>query len=482
MKPLNIIQAYNRKKQFKGPKRFINYAFDVLDILASLLAFYLSFLYVKNMTDASYTFDIQHIIFGVLLIPVLYVLLQTTNLARVPRTSKYISIFFDLIRYSVPLSLVALFYIFVFRLTSVKVLTVVTFIPMNIVLLYLVRVITFSLFRMLRSSGHNSNNVLIIADDSSEYIIEKILKRKDWGFRVLMIATNSQKIKERFGNEIKIIPDKIGVKPLITNDIFDEVIYAKSEIEHDKINRYIKDCEEIGVVFRMQSELSPLTASNAHLINFEEVPMLTFMNTPTNSIAIFWKTLTESIFSFFALLFMSPFLLLIVIAIKLDSKGPVVFKQKRVGLRGRQFYIYKFRTMVINAEEIKQQLMDQNESDGPTFKIKQDPRITRVGRILRKTSLDELPQLFNVVKGEMSLIGPRPPLPSEVEQYERWQLRRLSMRPGITCTWQIVPNRNDVVFEKWMKMDINYIENWSLKRDVKLFFDTIKSVISAGGY
>ena len=138
--------------------------------------------------------------------------------------------------------------------------------------------------------------------------------------------------------------------------------------------------------------------------------------------------------------------------------------------------------MVQNAEELKAKLMAQNESDGPTFKIKKDPRITSIGRFLRKTSIDELPQLFNVLRGEMSLIGPRPPLQSEVAEYEDWQLRRLSVKPGITCTWQIIPNRNDVVFEKWMKLDIEYIDKWSLKSDWQLFFKTIKSVIANKGY
>ena len=210
--------------------------------------------------------------------------------------------------------------------------------------------------------------------------------------------------------------------------------------------------------------------------------MLTIMNTPSNQIALAWKTLTESVFAFLALFFMSPFLLLIVILIKLDSKGPAIFKQKRVGLRGRQFYIYKFRTMVVNAEELKEKLAEKNESDGPTFKIKEDPRITRIGGFLRKTSLDEVPQLFNVLKGEMSLIGPRPPLPKEVEEYERWQLRRLSVKPGITCTWQIIPNRNDVLFEKWMKLDLHYIDNWSIKNDIGLIFKTVKSVFTNKGY
>lgn len=135
-----------------------------------------------------------------------------------------------------------------------------------------------------------------------------------------------------------------------------------------------------------------------------------------------------------------------------------------------------------NAEQVLETLRDKNEVDGPVFKIKKDPRITRIGSFLRKTGLDELPQLYNVFKGEMSLIGPRPPLPKEVEQYERWQLRRLSVRPGITCTWQVIPNRNDVNFEKWMKLDLQYIDNWNFGKDMLLFFKTIRTFFTAGGH
>jgi lipopolysaccharide/colanic/teichoic acid biosynthesis glycosyltransferase len=176
-----------------------------------------------------------------------------------------------------------------------------------------------------------------------------------------------------------------------------------------------------------------------------------------------------------------PVFFLLAIIIKLDSRGPVFFSQERIGLRGRKFRLYKFRTMVTDAEKQLARLKALNEMDGPTFKIKNDPRITRVGRFLRKTGLDELPQIYNVLKGEMSLIGPRPPLESEVKMYERWQLRRLSVKPGITCTWQIIPNRNDVKFEKWMKMDLNYIDNWSLTKDIRLFFETMFTFFNAGG-
>jgi exopolysaccharide biosynthesis polyprenyl glycosylphosphotransferase len=324
--------------------------------------------------------------------------------------------------------------------------------------------------------------VIIYADNDSEKFIDSILAHKEWGFRILMIITDSQKIKAKYRNEIRIVPDKINIHNLIKFDIIDEVIYCKSEIDYDKLKYIIQSCEEIGVIFRLQSELSPMSITNAHLTHFEDISFLTFMNTPKKRYAIAFKSFMDFWISFAILFLVSPFMILIVLLIKLTSRGPAIFKQERVGLRGRKFYIYKFRTMVKNAEELKEKLIQLNESDGPAFKIKNDPRITIIGRFLRKTGLDELPQLFNVLKGEMSLIGPRPPLPGEVEKYERWQLRRLSVKPGITCTWQIIPNRNEVVFERWMKLDIQYIENWSIKSDIHLFFRTIQSVFKAGGH
>ncbi len=194
------------------------------------------------------------------------------------------------------------------------------------------------------------------------------------------------------------------------------------------------------------------------------------------------KTIGDIYFSILALIVLSPFLLIVALLIKFDSSGPVFFKQERIGLRGRKFKLYKFRSMVLNAEEILSKIKSENQADGPVFKIKDDPRITKVGSFLRKTGLDEIPQLINIIKGEMSLIGPRPPLESEVKDYERWQLRRLSVRPGITCTWQVIPNRNEVKFEKWMKLDLNYIDNWSLMKDLQLFVKTIGTIFSAEGH
>ena len=172
------------------------------------------------------------------------------------------------------------------------------------------------------------------------------------------------------------------------------------------------------------------------------------------------------------LLLLSPVIAIVACAVKFTSKGPIFFSQKRVGKNGQLFDMYKFRSMVVNAEELKEKLANQNEMSGPMFKMKDDPRVTKVGKFIRKTSLDELPQLWNVLKGDMSLVGPRPSLPKEVKQFEEWMYKRLTVKPGLTCYWQ-VSGRNNIDFEDWMKLDISYVEDRNLWIDIKLIFKTV---------
>jgi lipopolysaccharide/colanic/teichoic acid biosynthesis glycosyltransferase len=177
-----------------------------------------------------------------------------------------------------------------------------------------------------------------------------------------------------------------------------------------------------------------------------------------------------------------PLFVLISLAIVIVSPGPVFYRQERLGRGGRRFNVLKFRTMVMNADQMLDQLREMNEADGPAFKIRNDPRIIPwVGTFLRKTSLDELPQLINVLKGDMSLVGPRPPLPNEVDQYEIWQRRRLSMKPGLTCFWQIAPRRNDLTFDEWMRLDLEYIDKWSLHLDFLILLRTAGAVLTGAG-
>lgn len=186
----------------------------------------------------------------------------------------------------------------------------------------------------------------------------------------------------------------------------------------------------------------------------------------------FIKRIIDIICSLIGLILLAPFLLIVIIAIKCESKGPVIFSQERVGFKGKNFKMYKFRSMVINAEELKEKLEGLNEMDGPMFKIKNDPRVTKIGRFIRKTSIDEFPQLINVIKGEMSIVGPRPSLPIEVEEFETWMMERLEVKPGLTCYWQ-VSGRNNIEFEEWMRLDVKYVREKSIFVDIKLMFKTL---------
>ena len=219
-------------------------------------------------------------------------------------------------------------------------------------------------------------------------------------------------------------------------------------------------------------------------ISLDEIagePMLIYSSTAKSAWSLMFKRLMDIILSAVGLIVLSPLFLGIMLAIRLTSPGPIFFSQIRSTLRGRTFRMYKFRTMVPDAENMRDTLEDLNEVSGPVFKIKDDPRVTPVGRWLRRYSLDELPQLWNVLIGDMSIVGPRPPIPAEVEQYESWQRRRLSMRAGCTCLWQI-SGRNHLPFEEWMRLDLKYIDTWSLGLDFKIILKTFGTIFRGTGY
>lgn len=479
---LKEVLKYNKVKKFKGRSAVLSWLFGFIDLLIIIFSFNISYyLIIYQSAAVPIFYNYTYIFLLLMMAPAWLVILHISNAAKIPRISKGLTVLFELVQFSILSMLVMFLVIFVFKLDISRAFVLI-FCVLQLGFLFVFRFTTYKFFKYYRANGHNTRNVIVIADATSEFVIEQILRNKEWGFRLLMIVSNSKLVKAKYGDKIKIIPDKglFHLKSIMTFDIVDEIIYCKRYIVQQEVENLVKASQEIGVVFRLQSDLSPLSLTKTQA-SLQSMPFLAYTNVPSNYFGIAWKSLSDLAFSTVILITISPILLVIAILIKMTSKGPVFFKQVRVGLRGRQFYLYKFRTMVVNAEELKAKLMEKNEMDGPVFKIKNDPRITKIGRILRKTGIDELPQLFNVLKGEMSLIGPRPPLPDEVKQYERWQLRRLSVKPGITCTWQIVPNRNSVVFEQWMKLDLAYIDNWSPKLDLQLFFKTIKTVFTGTG-
>lgn len=466
----------------KGKSRFYFSILAFVDILIVLFCYLASYVVSQQANIASMFENYDYTFLFFLMIPVWAIVLHISNAAKVPRIGTNMNLVFELVQFTILSILIMFLFIFSFKLDLISRAFVFIFMGLQFITLFFFRLGIYRFFKYYRSNGHNTRNVIVIADGTSEFVIDQILENREWGFRLMMIVSNSKLIKAKYADKIKVIPD-VGIqnlKSIMTFDIVDEIIYCKHNIVQQEIESLVKSCQEIGVVFRLQSDLSPINMTKAQT-SLRDMPFITYSNVPSDYFGVAWKSLSDITFSIIILVLLSPFMLGIAIAIKLSSQGPVFFKQVRVGLRGRQFYLYKFRTMVENAEALKKKLMDKNEMDGPVFKIKNDPRITPIGRFLRKTGLDELPQFFNVLKGEMSLIGPRPPLPEEVKKYERWQLRRLSVKPGITCTWQIVPNRNSVVFEQWMKLDLAYIDNWSPKLDIELFFKTVKTVIKGSG-
>jgi exopolysaccharide biosynthesis polyprenyl glycosylphosphotransferase len=238
----------------------------------------------------------------------------------------------------------------------------------------------------------------------------------------------------------------------------------------------VKVCETLGVPFALPAMAFSVQPGN----RLEGDGFLHFSGARSRPHQLAMKRLFDVTAATLGLLVLSPLLLAVALLIKLTSRGPVFFAQPRSGLHGRPFRMLKFRSMVVNAEAKLAELQKQNEQSGPVFKMKRDPSVTAVGRFIRKYSIDELPQLFNVLYGDMSVVGPRPPLPAEVSKYDTWQLRRLSVRPGLTCIWQ-VSGRNQITFEQWMRMDLDYIDNWSLWRDLSLVFKTIPAVLMGRG-
>lgn len=432
--------------------------------------------YLRPVEIAAHDTNIVYL----MIIAIWYTLIKEFNLGKMLRVKTYSELFAEYFA-MVFISSGLLYLGSLFLTDTVPVLILALFACLNMAVLFSFRMMSYTIFKKIRGKGYNTRNVLIVADDESYlHFIDRMLFIRDWGYRVWAIMSDGKRIKNKYDSHVRVLHEHFQLNEIIDANVVDEVIYCKGKFNNDEVRALIYACSEVGVTFRVYSELLSVVSMRSHLTYFKELPFLTFANNTKNYFALKVKEILDFVFSFCIVILISPVLLGIAIAIKIEDGGSIFFKQERVGLNGRLFKCLKFRTMVENAEALRVKLENMNEQSGPVFKIKNDPRVTRVGRFLRKTSLDELPQFFNVLKGEMSIVGPRPPIPSEVKQYQRWQRRRLSMKPGITCIWQ-VSGRNNIPFEEWMKLDMIYIDTWSLKLDLMLFLSTIKVVLTGDG-
>ncbi len=345
-------------------------------------------------------------------------------------------------------------------------------------LLFVNRVALRLVAREARRRGLNAKTFAVVgSSDMAEEIAGTILQHKEWGYAFEGFIVEDDAQPPRGGRVLGCLSEMGRV---LEEHVLDEVIFSVRRDKLQDIEEPVLLCEEQGIGVKVLLNFFPARIAKLSVEEIDGIPVLNYSTTPSDAAPLVAKRIFDIVVSGLVVLLLSPFFIALAIAIKLDSPGPVFFKQRRVGLSGREFFLFKFRSMCVDAEAKLGALKAKNEMDGPVFKMREDPRVTRMGRFLRKTSMDEFPQFWNVLRGEMSVVGPRPPLPTEVKLYKRWQRRRLSVKPGITCTWQ-VSGRNEIDFSRWMELDLYYIDNWSLWHDTKIVLRTIPAVLLGKG-
>ncbi|MBE7557114.1 MAG: undecaprenyl-phosphate glucose phosphotransferase [Anaerolineales bacterium] len=350
-----------------------------------------------------------------------------------------------------------------------------------VILVGLSRLIKVSLLRYLRRRGIGSERVLIVgAGEVARTVMRAVVANPECGFNIIGFLDDNPLKGETDIGRFKALGGLDNLPDVLREQAIDEVIITLPWQYHRKIVSIMTLCERGGIRTRIVPDLFQMTISRMQVEDIAGVPMIGVKEVSISGLNQVVKRSIDLVFACLALVSGAPLMALLALMIKLESPGPVLFRQERVGRNGRCFTVYKFRSMVEGAEEQQEALQELNEADGPLFKIRDDPRMTHVGKLLRKFSLDELPQLYNVLRGEMSLIGPRPPLPAEVKQYQEWHKRRLEVAPGLTGLSQI-SGRSQLSFDETALLDIYYIENWSLGLDTKILLQTIPRVIFGNG-
>ncbi len=358
---------------------------------------------------------------------------------------------------------------------------IIIFAAVNLLFLILEKTVMCYLTNELRKRDYHKKPVIIIGTGKKAREFIKSIK-DDPGEELEIVGFISEK-GTNIGNRVygaDILGDFRNLKEVLHRYPIDEVIFALSK-ENLEIGEMLRLCEEEGVTTSIITDFPVSAKTNVQLRIVHNLPLLTLSRVPYSPWQLFLKRITDIVISALALTILSPLFLIIAALVKFTSPGPVFYQWRVVGINKKPFKSWKFRTMVENADELKAKLWDKNEMLGPVFKIRDDPRITRIGRTLRRFFLDELPQLYSILRGDMSLVGPRPPLVGEVNRFESWHRRKLSLKPGLTCLWQ-VSGRNEIRdFDDWARLDLEYIDNWSLWLDSKILFKTVYVVLSSSG-
>ena len=379
---------------------------------------------------------------------------------------------------------------YILKITDVSRLLLLMFYVLDLIVLNFARWLVDRLIASKRRDGYFYRHILIMGSKTAaQELIQLVSNQQGGSIKIVgCIDLNREDVGKTVTCGVQVIGTLDDLQDILQNQVIDEVLITMPLNEIKNSEWYLSFINTFGITVRIIPYWyirKFMTIHAFHSVKVEQFlsePALLISRTQKNVDAMAIKAIMDYVIALFAVIIASPLLIIIPCLIKLFSPGPVFYKQIRSGQDGRKFPLFKFRTMVMGAEEQQYTLIELNEADGPAFKMKNDPRIIPyIGKLLRKFGFDEIPQFINVMRGEMSIVGPRPPTPAEVEKYELWQRRRLSMKPGITCIWQVQPGRNDITFNEWMDMDMNYIDHWSLWLDIVLIFKTIPAILIGHG-
>ncbi len=354
---------------------------------------------------------------------------------------------------------------------------------MAIIVLSLGRLIVAGVMGMLYRLGLGETHLLVVGSGRlGKIMMQNIAANPALGYSIVGFLHDMDEVNESPGDfgRFKMLGTLEDLGLVIQSMQVDEVIIALPASMNEQAIKMVKLCERFGASFKLVPDLYELTLSRVNMENIEGIPLLNIKQISLNTWQNFVTRLVDVVGSMFILIITTPLWLFIALAIRLDSEGPVIYTQTRIGQNGRLFKMFKFRSMIKDAERKQRQLWALNQAQGPMFKIKDDPRVTRFGKFLRRMSLDEFPQFINIIKGDMSLVGPRPPLPDEVTLYEEWHKERLTIKPGLSGLWQ-VRGRSEISFDEGVLMDLYYIQNWSLHLYFQILFRTIPAVIRRRG-
>ena len=371
--------------------------------------------------------------------------------------------------------------IFGLRLDFVSRWFLVLFGVLNFLFLAAEKIALRQLSRWVRSRGFNFRTALIVGTGPKAAQFADFLEaHPHWGFRVMGYLDDDNGGEIGLAGRWPCLGTITNMEAVLGAEVIDEVIFV---IEKGKLAEYedaLLVAERHGVRAHVSLDIFPHVLARPVLEELDGIPLLSFTTTPSNPVELAAKRTIDLVLALVLFVVTLPVQLLAALSILLFSGAPVFFRQVRCGLNGRHFTLLKFRTMESGAEDRLAEISHLNEMTGPVFKARRDPRLTPAGKLLRRLSIDELPQLWNVIVGDMSLVGPRPPLPDEVSRYEPWQRRRLSMKPGLTCLWQ-VSGRSELDFDRWMALDLKYIDTWSPLLDLKILLKTVPAVLSGRG-